>query len=913
MAYPLPKWTTIDFETEKILPRPNYPPKPVGVAIKHPGERKGRYYAWAHPTENNCSEKEGHGIVRDLFNSNEPLLFQEAKFDCEVAAEHVSGVRMPHWSRIHDTKYMLFLRNPHAISLQLKSSAEEYLGMPPEEQDELKEWVLKNIKGAKASDWGAYISLAPGGLVGKYAVGDVVRTDGLGRHLLPYIHAHGMMAAYDRERRLMPILLRNEQEGIRTDLPALEVGIPRMEQDIETCDAYLRKRLRNKTLNVDSDAEFAEALAKAKIVRDEDWLLTKTGRRSTSKKNLLPGMFKDQQVFQAYSHRNKLMTCKNTFAVPWLEQAHLTGGTIHTSHRQVKGGGGSDDGGGARSGRKQCVKGDTLVVTLQGLKRMDAMQVGDLVFTHRGRWRKVLATYIKGEEQMHTVHFSDGNKLTCTKYHRLLTLEHGNEQSVGERSEEHSCGAKAISRGERVYDAGYSRENGNVLRQRDYSDSPEYVENRDTKYQGSALCTVQDRQEERNARQDRIQASSLEGRVIRWRGCGDLLEGWREAICPSYRYGESIGFEEAAPADARTPYRLEPSEQRLEQLGTDHQFRTQNSSPDNHTGIHCVTITSIEVGEICTVFDIAVEDDESYAACGVFSHNTTPNFQNIPKNFNKKDPNYSKPAHLDVLDLPLMRRYLLPDLKCVWGRRDYNQQELRILAHFEDGSLLASYLADPRYDMHQLVQDGVHEIVGIFMDRDRIKAFNFQDIYGGGIPAFCTSLDCDEATARRVKAAKRELMPDVAALEAAIKEMGRSKDYEGTFDQPIRTWGGREYYVEPAKYVEKFKRWTSFEYKLLNYLIQGSAADCTKEALVRYDEHPKRQARLLIDVHDEINISMPAKRVKQEMAVLREVMQSVEFDIPMLSDGETGLSWGSLTKFEEPEFDMVKWKKERGL
>lgn len=627
----IPKWITIDFETKKIEPRPKYAPEPVGVAIKLWG-KKSRYFAWGHPTKNNCTKEEGHARVREAINGSDPLLFQESKFDVEVAVEHVPGCRLPEWRRIFDTKFMLFLRNPHAMSLQLKPSAEEYLGWPPEERDELKEWILKNIKGATKSTWGEFICLAPGDLVGRYACGDVDRTDGLGKHLLPYISEHEMMDAMYREMRLMPILLENEQEGIRTDLDSLVPGIERMDADILTCDNYLRKRLKKPSLNIDSDEEFADALTAAKIVAEEDWALTKTGRRSVSKKNLLPGMFRDQKVFQAYSHRNKLMTCVNTFAVPWRDQALATGGTIHTTHRQVKGGAGNDDGGGARSGRKQ----------------------------------------------------------------------------------------------------------------------------------------------------------------------------------------------------------------------------------------------------------------------------TTPNFQNIPKNFNKKDPNYSKPVHLDVLDLPFMRRYLLPDVGHVWGRRDYNQQELRILAHFEDGSLLASYLEDPRYDMHYLVQHGVHEIVGILMERDPIKAFNFQDIYGGGIPAFCASLGCDEATARKVKAAKRELMPDVAELEKAIKDIGKS-------GEAIRTWGGREYYVEPAKYVEKFKRFTSFEYKLLNYLIQGSAADCTKEALIRYHEHPKRRGRILIDVHDEINVSAPEKVFKQEMALLREVMQSVEFDVPMLSDGEFGPSWGNLQKFEEPLFDLKKW------
>jgi DNA polymerase I-like protein with 3'-5' exonuclease and polymerase domains len=635
MAYALPKWTVFDWETEAIKSRPEYPPKPVGLAVKRPGERRGRYYAFGHPTGNNCSKEEAFGVIRDFANkTSEPMLFQEAKFDIEIACKHVPRFKMPRWDRIHDTKYMLFLYNPHATSLALKPSYETLFGVAPDEQDELKTWILKNVKGARAGNWGEFICLAPGELVGKYAIGDVWRTSGVGGKLLPYIHKHDMLDGYNRERHLMPILLRNEQEGIRTDIDALSTDIPRMYQDIETCDKYLRKRLRKKDLNVSSDAEFGEALAEAGMVRDEDWKLTKTGKRSTSKKNLTPDMFRDIKVFQAYSHRNKLSTCVTTFAQPWLEQAQATGGTIHTIWRQVKGSsGGNDAGGGARSGRMQ----------------------------------------------------------------------------------------------------------------------------------------------------------------------------------------------------------------------------------------------------------------------------SSPNFQNIPKNFNKKDPNYSKPTHLDVMDLPLMRRYLLADsLKHVWGRRDYNQQEVRILGHFEGGSLLENYRKDPRYDMHKLVHAGVLEIVGLDFERDRIKAFNFQDIYGGGIPAFCETLGCDYATAMRVKKAKAALMPDVQALREDIESEARKGN-------PIRTWGGREYYVEESRYVEKHKRVMDFYYKLLNYLIQGSAADCTKEALIRYDEHPKREGRMLVAVHDEINTTFIKGAMKREMQLLREVMQSVEFDLLMLSDGEVGPSWGNLEKFTDKRMDLT-WR-----
>jgi len=87
----------------------------------------------------------------------------------------------------------------------------------------------------------------------------------------------------------------------------------------------------------------------------------------------------------------------------------------------------------------------------------------------------------------------------------------------------------------------------------------------------------------------------------------------------------------------------------------------------------------------------------------------------------------------------------------------------------------------------------------------------------------------------------------------------------------------------------------TYEYKLLNYLVQGSAADITKEAILRYHRHPKRTGRFLVTVYDEINVS--AKKAAHEMEILRQCMEGIELDVLLLSDGKTGPNWGTLTKF----------------
>jgi DNA polymerase I-like protein with 3'-5' exonuclease and polymerase domains len=120
---------------------------------------------------------------------------------------------------------------------------------------------------------------------------------------------------------------------------------------------------------------------------------------------------------------------------------------------------------------------------------------------------------------------------------------------------------------------------------------------------------------------------------------------------------------------------------------------------------------------------------------------------------------------------------------------------------------------------------------------------------------------------------------------------------------PIRTWGGREYYCEKPKLVDGRVR--EFDYKLVNILVQGSAADCTKEAIIRFDAACKnlgRQERwfTLLNVHDQITVSAPVGEMAEAMEVLRVAMESVEFDVKILSEGAVSTTnWAELKDYDK--------------
>jgi DNA polymerase I-like protein with 3'-5' exonuclease and polymerase domains len=355
---------TLDFETDPIADRPNYPPEPVGLGVRYP-DATSEYWAWGHPCENNCSKADVRDFLMDLFRTPEPKLFFNAKFDLAVACEKL-GLPMPPWEEIHDSMFLAFLADPHSRSLGLKDLAEYILDWPADEQNELYDWIWDNRKqliatyGGKISktakygpsSFGAWISKTPGKLAGKYGVADVGMTFGLFEHLYPIICENRMSEAYDRERQVLPILMENERDGMRVAAGELQRDVPLYKDSLERADAKIGKLLGVPGINIDADAQLAMALTEAGVIHEDDWIYTSPterhpkGQKSVSKDNLTYGMFQDEDVADLLFYRNRLTTALNTFLIPWERQATARDGIISTNWHQVRGGQG-----GTRTGR----------------------------------------------------------------------------------------------------------------------------------------------------------------------------------------------------------------------------------------------------------------------------------------------------------------------------------------------------------------------------------------------------------------------------------------------------------------------------------------------------------------------------------------------------------------------------------
>ena len=329
-----PKPVTIDFETTAIDAYPNYPPKPVGVSIKFPGE-KAHYYAFGHPTGNNCTAAQAKLAMEQAWEfSAGGILCHNGKFDYDVARTHMGMPELP-WDRIHDTMFMVFMQNPHADSHGLKQSAERILGMPPTERDAVRDWLVQEHIVTKASKgWGAFICRAPGDLVGSYADGDVIRTEKLFNKLYPELSKRKMLGAYEREQQLMVCLRDMEHQGVPVDVQRLDQDCRAYGNELHLLTEWCRRRLKAK-VNLDSGAELVAALLDAKKVDPGLLGKTPTGAWKTDKASLAISIT-DATLRAALAHRASLQTCLGTFMMPWLETALQTGGKIHTVWNQLK-------------------------------------------------------------------------------------------------------------------------------------------------------------------------------------------------------------------------------------------------------------------------------------------------------------------------------------------------------------------------------------------------------------------------------------------------------------------------------------------------------------------------------------------------------------------------------------------------
>lgn len=246
-----------------------------------------------------------------------------------------------------------------------------------------------------------------------------------------------------------------------------------------------------------------------------------------------------------------------------------------------------------------------------------------------------------------------------------------------------------------------------------------------------------------------------------------------------------------------------------------------------------------------------------------------PNLQNIPSR--------GKPWKY------LCRSVLVPNKNCWWAKIDYSQIEYRVLAHyaykilhgkFGSQQLVDSFRNDPLADYHQLIMD----ITGL--ERPFAKNFNFGSMYGMGVQTMAKNFGWDLELCEEANKLYHMKAPYVKQVMNAVMNKGERVGYVVTIAE------------RKARLRNPDK-----SYVLMNQLIQGTAADVMKKAMVQvYESEILDVIDLHITVHDELDSSVP-KNPDGIKAIfqMQDIMESVyTLEVPIRAELEMGKNWADL-------------------
>lgn len=220
---------------------------------------------------------------------------------------------------------------------------------------------------------------------------------------------------------------------------------------------------------------------------------------------------------------------------------------------------------------------------------------------------------------------------------------------------------------------------------------------------------------------------------------------------------------------------------------------------------------------------------------------------------------------------------------------DYSQIELRVLAHVaNDGAMREDFLAGR--DIHSSTAARVfgmpQEMVTGEMRR-RAKAVNFGIVYGIG--AFSLSKDIG-VSVKEAGDYIKEYLKNYSGVDSYMQQVSADAKEKGY----VETIFGRRRYL-PELRSTNFNMRAFGERVARNMPIQGAAADIIKIAMIRVCNRLERenlQAKLILQVHDELIVECPEEEAEQVKQLLTEEMeQAVALSVPMVADAHAGKTW----------------------
>ena len=265
--------------------------------------------------------------------------------------------------------------------------------------------------------------------------------------------------------------------------------------------------------------------------------------------------------------------------------------------------------------------------------------------------------------------------------------------------------------------------------------------------------------------------------------------------------------------------------------------------------------------------------NQTVTATGRLS-SSNPNLQNIPI----RDENGKE-----------IRKAFIPDEGCLFFSADYSQIELRIMAHLsEDKNMIDAFLSN--HDIHAATAAKVYKIdlkdVGSDMRR-KAKTANFGIIYGISVFGLAERMNVDRKEAKELIDGYFETYPGVKAYMDKSIQVAQEKGY-------VETIFHRKRFLPDINSRNAVVRGYA-ERNAINAPIQGSAADIIKVAMARIYQRFQTegiQAKMILQVHDELNFSVPVnEKERVEEIVIEEMEKAYRMHVPLKADCGWGKNW----------------------
>jgi len=278
-----------------------------------------------------------------------------------------------------------------------------------------------------------------------------------------------------------------------------------------------------------------------------------------------------------------------------------------------------------------------------------------------------------------------------------------------------------------------------------------------------------------------------------------------------------------------------------------------------------------------------LRSDSGGTVTGRFSY-SNPNLQQIPARNKELGP--------------AIRSLFIPEEGCKWGVFDYSQQEPRLVVHYAGlqnlygvGDVLDAY-NDSNVDFHQIVADMAD------IPRSQAKTINLGLFYGMGKNKLQAELGINKEKADELFRQYHSRVPFVKQLmdnvSSRAQDRGQIRTLLGRLCR-FHLWEPNQFGMHKAMTHEDalmehgpgIRR--AYTYKALNRLIQGSAADMTKKAML---ELYKEGITPHIQVHDELDISVESAEHADK---IKQIMEgAVTLEVPNKVDYESGTNWGNI-------------------